>query len=25
MSDTKRVSQFDDRKVVIVQLRVDTR
>jgi hypothetical protein len=25
VSDTKRVSQFDDRKVVIVQLRVDTR
>ncbi len=25
MSDNKRVSQFDDRKVVIVQLRVDTR
>ena len=25
MSDTKRVSQFDDRKVVVVQLRVDTR
>lgn len=25
VSDTKRVSQFDDRKTVIVQLRVDTR
>jgi hypothetical protein len=24
-SDTKRVSQFDDRKVVTVQLRIDTR